>query len=171
MPKKEILTYPNPILKKKSKPVTAFDNDLKQLVADMAETMFAAPGSGLAAVQIGVLLQIVVMNMSKDENEKKYLELINPVISEEEGSQVDEEGCLSVPEYFTKVKRAKKVKLQALDLNGNELEYEFEDWPARVIQHEVDHLHGKLFLYRISSLKRNLYKKRRKKQLREQKAG
>ena len=106
MPIKEIVTYPSPILKKKSKPVTVFDNELKQLVADMAETMFAAPGSGLAAVQTGVLLQVVVMNMSKDENENKYLELINPVISEEEGSQVDEEGCLSVPEYFTKVKRA-----------------------------------------------------------------
>ncbi|MEA2083276.1 MAG: peptide deformylase [Thermodesulfobacteriota bacterium] len=171
MAKKEIVTYPNPILKQKSKPITAFNSELKQLVADMAETMFAAPGSGLTAVQIGVLLQVVLMNLSENENENKYMALINPEILEAQGTQVDKEGCLSVPEYFTKVKRAQKVKVQALDLNGNEHKYEFEDWLARVIQHEVDHMHGILILDRISSLKRALYKKRRMKQLKKEKSG
>ena len=170
MAKKEIVTYPNPILKKKSKPITVFDSELKRLVADMAETMFEAPGSGLAAVQIGVLLQVLLMNLSENENENKYLALINPEILEKQGAQSDKEGCLSVPDYFTKVKRAQKVKVQALDINGNEHEYEFEDWLARVVQHEVDHLNGILILDRISSLKRALYKKRRKKQLKKEKS-
>lgn len=168
---KEIVTYPNPILKKKSKPITSFDSELKQLVDDMAETMFAVPGSGLAAVQIGALFQVFLMNLSKNENENKYLALINPEILEKQGTQSDKEGCLSVPDYFTKVKRAQKVKVQALDINGNEHKYEFEDWLARVVQHEVDHLNGILILDRISSLKRALYKKRRKKQLKKEKSG
>ena len=167
---KEIVTYPNPILKKKSKPITAFDSELKRLVDDMAETMFAVPGSGLAAVQIGALLQVLLMNLSENENENKYLALINPEILEKQGTQSDKEGCLSVPDYFTKVKRAQKVKVQALDINGNEHKYEFEDWLARVVQHEVDHLNGILILDRISSLKRALYKKRRKKQLKKEKS-
>ena len=167
---KEIVTYPNPILKKKSKPITAFDSELKQLVDDMAETMFAVPGSGLAAVQIGALLQVLLMNLSKNENENEYLALINPEILEKQGVQSDKEGCLSVPDYFTNVKRAQKVKVQALDINGNEHKYEFEDWLARVVQHEVDHLNGILILDRISSLKRALYKKRRKKQLKKEKS-
>ena len=170
MAKKEIVTYPNPILKKKSKPITAFDSELKRLVDDMAETMFAVPGSGLAAVQIGALLQVLLMNLSENENENKYLALINPEILEKQGTQSDKEGCLSVPDYFTKVKRAQKVKVQALDINGNEHKYEFEDWLARVVQHEVDHLNGILILDRISSLKRALYKKRRKKQLKKEKS-
>lgn len=170
MAKKEIVTYPNPILKKKSKPITAFDSELKRLVDDMAETMFAVPGSGLAAVQIGALLQVLLMNLSENENENKYLALINPEILEKQGTQSDKEGCLSVPDYFTKVKRAQKVKVQGLDINGNEHKYEFEDWLARVVQHEVDHLNGILILDRISSLKRALYKKRRKKQLKKEKS-
>ncbi len=170
MAKKEIVTYPNPILKKKSKPITAFDSELKHLVDDMAETMFAVPGSGLAAVQIGALLQVLLMNLSDNENENKYLALINPEILEKQGIQSDKEGCLSVPDYFTKVKRAQKVKVQACDINGNEHKYEFEDWLARVVQHEVDHLNGILILDRISSLKRALYKKRRKKQLKKKKS-
>lgn len=160
---REILTFPDPILRKKANEVTEFDEDLKKLAMDMAETMYNAPGVGLAANQIGVLLQIVVVDISRPDEEKKFITLVNPVLSEGEGCETDEEGCLSVIEYTSKVERFKKIKVNARDLDGNPLEFEAENYFARVIQHEVDHLHGKLFIDRISSLKRNLYKKKLKK--------
>lgn len=158
-----IYTFPDPVLRQEAKKVTSFDDELKKLAADMAETMYDAPGIGLAANQIGVLLQIIVVDLSVAEDEKKFATFVNPVISEGEGSVVDEEGCLSVIEYTSSVKRFRKIKVTAQDLEGKSLEFIAEDRFARVIQHEVDHLHGKLFIDRISSLKRSLYKKKLKK--------
>ena len=158
-----IHTFPDPVLRKTAKKVTTFDDELKKLAQDMGETMYDAPGIGLAANQIGVLVQIVVVDISETEEEKKFITLINPVISEGEGYVCDEEGCLSVVEYMSNVERFKKIKVNAHDLEGKPIEFEAQDRFARVIQHEVDHLHGKLFIDRISSLKRTLYKKKLKK--------
>ena len=160
-----ILTFPDPVLRQKAKKVTRFDEELKQLAADMGETMFDAPGIGLAANQIGVLLQIVVVDVSMPGDGKKFISLVNPVISEGEGSVIDEEGCLSVTDYTSTVKRFRKITVTAQDLEGKPMEFSAEDRFARVIQHEVDHLLGKLFIDHISSLKRTLYKKRLKKML------
>ncbi len=167
---KKIITYPNPILRKKCKPVTTFDSGLQNLIEDMAETMFNAPGAGLAANQLGEDLQLAIINTSDPENEDdhQYMALINPKIITEEGTQVDTEGCLSVIDYTSKVKRAQKIVVQAQDAKGQPFELEAEDFQARVIQHEYDHLIGKVFIDRISSLKRSLYKKKLKKILAEQ---
>lgn len=168
---KKIITYPNPILAKKAATVTDFDEDLRQLIVDMVDTMFDAPGAGLAANQIGVSKQVVVINVSEKEKDadRQSLALINPEIIHGEGSQVDVEGCLSVIEYSTKVERFQKIVVRAFDITGKEREFEAEDFFARVIQHECDHLEGKLFIDRISSLKRTLYKKKLKKILAEEK--
>ncbi|GAB4336369.1 MAG: peptide deformylase [Desulfobulbaceae bacterium] len=163
MAKRTILTFPDPVLRKKAEEVTTFDEHLRELAADMAETMYEAPGIGLAANQIGVLLQVIVVDISESEEERKFITLVNPEISDGEGCVAGEEGCLSVIDYTSSVERFQKIKVRARDLEGNELEFEAEDRFARVIQHEVDHLHGKLFIDRISSLKRNLYKKKLKK--------
>ena len=158
-----ILTFPDPVLRQKAKKVTRFDDELKQLAADMGETMYDAPGIGLAANQIGVLLRIVVVDVSTPETGKRFISLVNPVISEGEGSVTDEEGCLSVIDYTSNVKRFKKIKVTAQDLEGKPMEFIAEDRFARIIQHEVDHLDGRLFIDHLSSLKRSLYKKRLKK--------
>ena len=169
---RKIVTYPNPILRKKPAKVTEFNDDLQKLIDDMTETMFDAPGAGLAANQIGVLKQVCVINVSKrdDDEDRKVLTLINPLISEGEGSETDEEGCLSVIDYTSKVKRFTKIKVTAQDVTGETIEFEAEEFFARVIQHETDHLIGKLFIDRISSLKRALYKKKLKKILLEKEA-
>jgi peptide deformylase len=163
---KKILTFPNPILREKAKKITRFDEELKQLAKDMGQTMYDAPGVGLAANQIGITRQIVVVDVSREEDEKKFIALINPVISEGEGSVTGEEGCLSVLEYETKVKRFQKIRVTAQDLDGKTIDFEAEDRFARIIQHEVDHLHGTLFIDHISRLKLTLYKKKLKKILR-----
>ncbi len=164
---RKILTYPDPALRKKSKPVTVFDAALEKLVADMAETMYAAPGAGLAAPQIGVPLRVVVIDIApKEERDLKVL--INPRIFDPEGEVVETEGCLSVLDYSAKVKRAQKIRVEAQDLQGKPLEFVAEDWFARVVQHEVDHLDGILYIDRISRLKRAMYEKKLKKMLREE---
>ena len=166
MPLLKIFKYPDPILRQKAEPITVFDEELKNLVADMAETMYAAPGVGLAANQIGIARQLVVIDITgSDAEEKELITLINPKISKGEGAAVDEEGCLSVVDYTANVKRFTKIWVEAQDVDGNPLTFEAEDYYARVIQHEVDHLSGHLFIDWISSLKRSLYKKKRKKQL------
>ncbi len=165
---KTIITYPNPILRKKTKPVDTFGDELKELVAELAETMYAAPGAGLAANQIGVSLQVVVIDISPSKEEKDFLALINPEIFDCEGSQTGDEGCLSVLDFSAKVKRFQKIKVKVQDIDGKTREFEAEDHFARVIQHEVDHLNGILFIDHLSSLKRTLYKKRLKKELKNQ---
>ena len=168
---KKILTYPNPVLRQKVETVTSFDDTLKDLARDLAETMYDAPGAGLAANQIGVCLRVVVIDVSESEEEKKPLVLVNPEIIEKEGCRVDEEGCLSVIDLTANVERYSKLLVKAQDLDGKSWEFPAEEFFARVIQHELDHLNGILFIDHLSPLKRALYKKRLKKILREQKEG
>lgn len=162
------MTYPAPVLREKAVQIEEFDDALRELAEDMAETMYDAQGVGLAGNQIGVARQIVVVDISTEEDERKYIVLINPVISEGEGKVCDQEGCLSVAEYSAKVDRFRKIRVTAQDPEGKELDFTAEDRFARIIQHEVDHLHGTLFIDRISSLKRGLYKKKLKKILKNQ---
>ncbi|MBM9536787.1 peptide deformylase [Desulfobulbus alkaliphilus] len=165
---RKILTFPHPILRLKAEPITVFDEELHTLVQDMVDTMHAAPGVGLAANQIGIPRQLVVVDNSTVDNERAYLALVNPRITAGEGSMVDEEGCLSVVECFAKVKRFRKIHVTAQDMEGNPLQFDAEDRFARIIQHEVDHLLGTLFIDHLSTLKRALYKKKLKKILQEQ---
>ncbi|WP_028583622.1 peptide deformylase [Desulfogranum mediterraneum] len=165
---RQIITYPHPVLREEAKKVTTFDQELKTLVQDMADTMFDAPGVGLAANQIGIARQIIVVDRSEQPDDKNYVAYINPILSDGEGSVVDDEGCLSVLEYQSKVKRFQKVRLTAQDIEGKPVEFVAEDRLARILQHEVDHLRGTLFIDRLSSLKRTLYKKKLKKILQHQ---
>ncbi len=165
---KKIFTFPDPVLRQKVETVTNFDASLKQLAVDLAETMYAAPGAGLAANQIGACLRVVVFDVSDNKEEKKHLVLVNPEIIEKEGCQVDEEGCLSVIDLKANVERYSKLVVRAQDLDGKIWEFPAEDFFARVIQHELDHLNGILFIDHLSVLKRSLYKRRLKKLLREQ---
>lgn len=162
---KKICKYPDPVLRKNAEKIEVFDEALQALSEDMADTMYDAPGIGLAAPQIGESIRIIVVDISKKEEEQKYMTLVNPEIIENEGEQVDEEGCLSVPELTSKVKRFKKIRVRYQDLSGKEFELETENRFAVVLQHEIDHLNGTLFLDHLSSLKRNLYKKKVKKWL------
>lgn len=165
---RKILTYPNPALRKKTQTVTSFDDSLKQLAADLVETMYAAPGAGLAANQIGECLSVVVIDVSENkEEEKKHLVLVNPEIIEKEGCQIGEEGCLSVIDLTAKVERFSKLLVRAQDLDGKTWEFPAEDFFARVIQHELDHLNSTLFIDHLSPLKRSLYKRRLKKMLQQ----
>jgi len=163
-----IITHPHPVLRQEAEPVTVFDQELKTLVADMAETMYHAPGIGLAANQIGVARQVVVVDRSAPEHGRAYITLVNPVISAGEGRVDDEEGCLSVVECFAKVERFQKIHVTAQNVEGNPFEFDAEDRFARIIQHEVDHLRGTLFIDRLSLLKRALYKKKLKRILQDQ---
>lgn len=163
---RKIYQYPEPVLRQETAPVTSFDENLKQLAEDMADTMYDAPGIGLAAPQIGESLKLIVVDISKDrENEREYMTLVNPEIVDHEGFQLDEEGCLSVPELTSKVKRYKKITVSYQDPEGNAQELTTEDRFAVVLQHEIDHLNGILFIDHLSSLKRNLYKRKVKKWL------
>ncbi|MBU0730040.1 MAG: peptide deformylase [Proteobacteria bacterium] len=160
---RKIITYPDPVLRNETKPVTEFGEDLKQLVEDMAETMYHAPGVGLAANQIGVCEKVVVIDIAPHEEKNQFIVLVNPTIIAQEGEEIDEEGCLSVIDYAAKVKRFTRITVKAQDIEGDLLEFDAQDFFARVIQHELDHLDGKLFIDRISSIKRALYKKKLKK--------
>jgi peptide deformylase len=162
---RRILKFPDPVLRQKAKPITTFDSALKSLVSDMIETMYDAPGVGLAAPQIGESIQLIVVNASQDDEGKESMVMINPEITEKEGSQVDEEGCLSVLDLTASVKRSQKITVCYQDITGEQQELTVEDRFAVVLQHEIDHLHGVLFLDHLSSLKRALYKKKIKKML------
>lgn len=129
-------------LRKKSKPVVSFDEDLGALLDDMKKTMVERKGVGLAAVQVGVLRRAIIIEIEP----KKYLEIINPTIIEKKGKVVDSEGCLSIPNFFTDVPRPKYVKIEAFDRHGNKFEFEAEDYIARCVCHEIDHLDGVLFV-------------------------
>ena len=163
----DIVTYPDKRLSQPSEKVETIDEEIKQLIEDMAETMFDAPGAGLAAVQVGVNKKILVVNTSQDDeedSEKSYFALINPEIVEADGEYTSaDEGCLSVPEFRATVKRFNRVKVIAQDAEGNDLELNEEGFPAVVLQHEIDHLDGVLFIDRISKLKREMYKRKVKK--------
>ena len=162
----KIYKYPDPVLRKKTEKITSFDKDLQNLVEDMVETMYDAPGIGLAAPQIGQSVKLIVVDITEDpEGEKKYMPMINPEIIVHEGKQLDEEGCLSVPELTANVNRYKEITVSYQDLEGNVRELSTENRFAVVLQHEIDHINGVLFLDHLSSLKRSLYKKKVKKWL------
>jgi peptide deformylase len=152
----EVVKWPEPVLAKRGEDVTVFDDDLKTLVEEMFESMYAAQGIGLAAPQIAISKRITVIDVSFRKDPKDKLALINPEVVSAEGKQVEEEGCLSLPEIREKVARAAKVKVRAQDVDGKWFEVEGEELLARALQHEIDHLDGVLFIDRISRLKREL---------------
>lgn len=163
-----ILTYPDRFLRQPTKPVSAFDEDLQTLIEDMIETMYDEPGVGLAAIQVGSDRSVIVYDVTPTEGERQAEALINPKIVHREGSQLSEgEGCLSVPDFRADVKRDALVRVQGLDRHGQPVDITAEGFLAIVLQHEIDHLNGILFIDRISSLKREMYKRKRKKQLRQ----
>lgn len=151
-----IVKYPEPVLEQPGEPVTEFDAELRKFVADMFETTYASQGIGLAAPQVGVSKRITVVNLSMGKDPKKKLVLINPEIISSDGRQYEEEGCLSFPDIREKVARAAKVRIRAQDENGKWFEMDGDELLARAFQHEIDHLDGIVFIFRMSALKRNL---------------
>ena len=156
-----ILEYPDPRLRIRAEPVTKVDAAIQQLVADLFETMYAAPGIGLAATQVNVHKRVLVLDVAGDGKESRCF--INPEIISAEGQASAEEGCLSVPEYYDVVERAARIKVRALDEKGRQFELDAEGLLAVCIQHEMDHLEGKLFVDYLSELKRERLKKKAKK--------
>lgn len=163
-----ILEFPDERLRKKAQPVETFDESLGRLIDDMLETMYAAPGVGLAATQINVQQRLLVIDISEEKNSP--LCLINPQLIEKQGAGEMDEGCLSVPGVFEKISRAERIKVRALDRNGNPFELEAEGLLAVCVQHEMDHLEGKLFVDYLSPLKRQLVRKKMKKEQRHRAA-
>ena len=159
-----ILKFPDPRLRKKAAPVIAVDDSIRKLAADMAETMYAAPGIGLAATQVDVHKQVIVIDISEDKSD--LITLINPRIVERDGEQVYEEGCLSVPGIYDKVTRAEHVRVRTLTLDGGEQEIDAHGLLAVCIQHEMDHLQGKVFIDHLSQLKQTRIKTKLAKQAR-----
>lgn len=157
------MKYPDPVLARAGAPVTVFDAKLKTLVDEMFESMYAAQGIGLAAPQINISQRLTVIDCSFKKNPEEKIVLINPEIIEREGKQVEEEGCLSLPDIREKVQRAAWVKVKAQDVNGEWFEVEGEELLARAMQHEIDHLDGILFIDRLSRLKRDLVLRKIKK--------
>ncbi|MCG8038860.1 MAG: peptide deformylase [Candidatus Thiodiazotropha taylori] len=162
----DILHFPDPRLRNKAKPVAQVDDSIRRLVDDMLETMYQAPGIGLAAIQVNVAKRVVVIDLSEEKNEP--LCLINPEIIERDGIEQMEEGCLSVPGIFETVSRADKIRFKALDRDGVPFEEEAEGLLAVCVQHELDHLDGKLFVDYLSSLKRQRIRKKLEKESRQQ---
>ena len=165
----EILTYPDPFLRQTTKPVTVIDDAIQKISADMAETMYDAPGVGLAAIQAGIDKSIMVYDPEADDEKRDYQVLINPEIVSAEGEMLSEnEGCLSVPDFRSKVKRFALVTVTGLDRTGKPVTIEADGLLSVILQHEIDHLNGILFIDRISALKRQLYKKKRMKALKNE---
>jgi peptide deformylase len=162
-----IRQFPETVLKRVAEPVAAFNGKIRKLLDDMAETMYDAPGIGLAAPQVGVSLRVIVVDVDWREKDREPRGYLNPEIILSEGSISLEEGCLSVPEYQAEVTRAARVVMKALDPDGNPVEVVAKGMQAVCLQHEIDHLNGTLYIDRISRLRRSLYVKRRKKALAE----
>ncbi len=149
-----IVQYPDERLAKVAQPVTVFDDKLKQLAADMAETMYAAPGVGLAATQVGEMIRMVVIDITDDKNDLRVL--VNPeIVASSEDTVVCEEGCLSLPGLYEKVSRPSHVTVKAQDLDGNTVEFECDELLSVCVQHEIDHLNGKVFIDHLSQLKKS----------------
>jgi peptide deformylase len=167
---REILKFPDRRLREISKPITEITEEIRVLAQDMCDVMYDEPGIGLAAPQVGAPVRLIVVDTewTHEVAERSPLILVNPEISEPEGEITWMEGCLSVPEFEAEVVRASRVRLIAQDLEGREVDIAAEELQAVCFQHEVDHLDGVLFIDRISRLKRNLYVKKRKKQLRQE---
>jgi len=167
----EIVQYPDPVLRAKAKPVGEITPELQKLIDDMVETMYAAPGVGLAAPQVGVSLRLAVIDVSSREESLPLIVLINPVFTLKEGEFVEEEGCLSVSDFNADISRYEKVCVRATDRDGKAYELEAEGLLAKALQHEIDHLDGLLILDHVSPLKRELYKRKIRKALKAEGAG
>jgi peptide deformylase len=163
-----ILTYPDPELKQKSAPVTVITDKIRDLARDMAETMYDAPGVGLAAPQIGVHQRVIVIDVAGKDEPPALIIAINPVIIHAEGESFEEEGCLSVPKYSANVRRHAKVVVKGLDLNGEEVTWKADGLLAVAFQHEIDHLDGILFIDHISQLKRDIFRRKYRKSLEQE---
>lgn len=164
MARLEILEFPDPRLRTAAKPVTGFDAALKQLLEDMAETMYAQKGIGLAATQVDVHRQLLVLDVSESRDRLRVY--INPEMVQQDGQQISEEGCLSVPGFYAEVPRAERVRVRAYDADGSAFEETLEGLHAICLQHEIDHLKGKLFVDYLSPLKRRMVQKKLEKQKR-----
>jgi peptide deformylase len=164
-----ILEFPDPRLRTRAKPVEEFDAALKQLVADMLQTMYAAPGIGLAATQVNIHRQLIVMDVGGETRQPQVF--INPEILSRDGLEVSEEGCLSVPNVFEQIERAAKVRVRAQDEHGNTFERDLDGLVAVCLQHEMDHLAGKLFVDYLSGLKRERIRRKLEKERRERASG
>ena len=168
MNKLDILTYPNKTLAQKTSPLDNIDGKVQEMIDDMATTMYAAPGVGLAAIQVGWDKSVLLYDVSPREESRVLHVLVNPKIITREGEIISEdEGCLSVPDFRADVKRSEFVTVEGHDREGRPIRLDAEGILAIVLQHEIDHLNGTLFIERISSLKRQMYKRRVKKQLKE----
>jgi|YelNatPaOPRAMG01_1025707.scaffolds.fasta_scaffold00683_19 peptide deformylase (EC 3.5.1.88) len=165
MAKLEIIRIGHPTLSLKAKPVENINQEIVKLARDMVETMYQAPGIGLAAPQVNVSQRLITVDLSVGEKQDELIVMINPEIMEEEGELLGEEGCLSVPGIYEKVKRPARIIVKGYNLDGQEILIEAEDLLARVLYHEIDHLEGKLFIDRLSPLKRRLLKDRLKKEM------
>lgn len=165
----QILEFPDPRLRNRAQPVAQVDAALRTLIDDMFETMYAAPGIGLAATQVNVAKRVLVLDLSERRNEP--LALINPEILQRAGVEETEEGCLSVPGYFDKVTRAEQIRVRALDRDGEQIEFDAAGLLAVCIQHEIDHLDGKLFVDYLSELKRTRIRKKLEKERKDRGPG
>jgi peptide deformylase len=163
----KIEKYPSPVLSQPGEPVTDFNDELRELVANMFETTYASQGIGLAAPQVGISKRLTVIDLSVGKDPAQKLVLINPEIIEREGKLYEEEGCLSFPEIREKISRAAKVRIRAQDEFGKWFEMDGEELLSRCMQHEVDHLDGILFIFRMSGLKRDLTMRKIRKAQRE----
>jgi peptide deformylase len=167
----DIVTFPDKFLKQPTQSVKNIDGRLQNLIEDMSVTMYNAPGIGLAAIQVGVNQSLLIYDLQPRDEGRELMVLINPRIIEKEGEILSEsEGCLSVPDYRADVKRAERVLVEAVDREGNPKRIEAQGLHAIVLQHEIDHLNGTLFIDHISALKRQMYARRIKKQLKQQDA-
>jgi peptide deformylase len=162
-----VVKYGDPVLTKRAEEIAEFDQALARLVDDMFETMYGAPGVGLAAPQVGVLKRLFVMDCSGGRNKRQKLALINPVIETEEGKQVGDEGCLSFPGIFFQVARPERLVVRAQDVDGKPFTLDVMDLEARCVAHETDHLDGELFIEYLSPLKRDLTKRKIKKRIKQ----
>jgi peptide deformylase len=157
----EIVTYPEKILSRPTRPIENIDGDIQNLIENMAQTMYQAPGVGLAAIQVGINKSLMVYDISPKDKKRALQVLINPRIVSREGSLLsEEEGCLSVPDFRSDVKRAAAITVEGLDRNEKPVRIDAEGFLAIVLQHEIDHLNGILFIDRISALKRGIYKRK-----------
>lgn len=164
----KILSYPDPELKKRSLPVTVINDKIRELVNDMAETMYDAPGVGLAAPQIGVHQRVIVIDVAGKDEAPELIVAINPVIIHADGEVYEEEGCLSVPKYAANVRRHARVIVKALNLDGEEVSWKAEGLLSIAFQHEIDHLDGILFIDHISPLKRDIFRRKYRRNLQDQ---
>ncbi|MBW1742673.1 MAG: peptide deformylase [Deltaproteobacteria bacterium] len=167
---KKVLTYPDTVLRERAEPVTDLDGKIQQLIDDMADTMYYAPGIGLASNQVGEPCRIIIYDTSPKDEPNDLVVLINPEIIEADGLIVEEEGCLSVIDCRAEVKRAARVTVEGVDREGNPVTLKKEGLDAVVLQHEIDHLNGVLFIDHISTLRRELYKRKLKKLLKQKEA-